>query len=298
MATPSLILEVTRARRLFKQLAGQNNHFLITILVGLDAVSRGTAQLPSEFSSSWNPRDFGRSAQRSREFAIKALLAWLVDALNAYIGALQMPPVVLSDALMQDYLGSKSIGERVAALAKATEQHNPETFLVELAIIWRNRLVHFGARNRVGSALNSSLRKCSREIEISYQGLIIAQTLDAVEASRTPTFKEVTALARAAHKFVEVVDEALLARADLNLYLRQALAVYLSEDPVKRSAKVWGKDFERRVSAIVQIAQNHGMTVAIARRSNALTSSEIHSFATLSPRQARQALSMNTSVES
>jgi hypothetical protein len=297
-ATPSLSLEKTRARRLFKQMAGQNNHFLITIMVGLDAVDRGTAQLSPEFSTSWNPRDCQRSALRSREFAIKALLAWLIDALYAYMRSLLTSPTVISDDRLRDNLKSKDRQDRVIALAKATGQDTTERYLVELAIIWRNRVVHSDARNRVGSVLASSLRKCAQEIETSYQGLIIDQTLDLVESSKAPTFKEITALVRAAHRFVDAVDQTLLATADLKLYLRQALGTHLCDDPVKRSAKVWGKDFERRVSAIVQIAQNYGMTVTAISRQNILTSAEIESIASLSPRQARQQLILDTSGES
>jgi hypothetical protein len=291
MAAPLLNLEVTPARRRFKRLTGQNNHFLITILVGLDAVGREIAHIPSEFSTSWNPRDRWRSAQRSRDFAIKALLSWLVDALSVYVSTLLARPIVVSDETLRESLKSGSIGDRVIALAKATERDAVDRYLVELAIIWRNRVVHSDARNKVGSLLASSLNKHAKDIESSYQGLIISKTLDSVESSRTPTFKEITALVRAVHKFVQVVDQELLATADLSLYLAQALGLYLAEDPARRSAKVWGKDFERRVSAIIQIAQNYGMTVATDSRSNTLTSADIDGVARLSPRQARQTYS-------
>ncbi|MGH3693373.1 MAG: hypothetical protein ACRDRX_05155 [Pseudonocardiaceae bacterium] len=296
MTAPPLNLEVTRARRLFKELAGQNNHFLITILVGLDAVNRGAVRVPPELSTSWNPHDPQRSVRRSREFAISALLAWLVDALQAYVHALITVPIVVSDSALRNKLESGSLGERVIALANATGQYTAERYLVELAIIWRNRVVHFEARNRVGSHLASCLQKCSQDIEGLYQGLVINQTLDSVGRSRKPTFKEITALVRAVHKFVEAVDQAVLTTVDLNAYLADALGIYLSEDPVMRSAKVWGKEFERRVSAIVQIAQNYGMTVARINRSNTLTPAKIDSLAKLSPRQARQKFA-NASVK-
>src|SRR5437773_6835144 len=73
VAFTELALRTSPARRTFKQLAGNTNHLLITMLVGLDAVRDGTAQLSEEFATSWNPRDPVRSADRSRELAIKAL---------------------------------------------------------------------------------------------------------------------------------------------------------------------------------------------------------------------------------
>jgi hypothetical protein len=88
-----LSLTVTAARSQFKKLLGQNNHYLITILIGLNGVEAGTALLPDDFATSWNPRDVRRSVQRSREFAIKALLAWASDSLDAYQSALIPLPV-------------------------------------------------------------------------------------------------------------------------------------------------------------------------------------------------------------
>jgi hypothetical protein len=235
IATPSLGLEKSRACRLFKQMAGQNNHFLITIMVGLDAVHCGTARLPPEFSTSWNPRDCRISAERSREFAIKALLAWLVDALYAYMRALLVLPTVVTDDRLRDDLKSKNKGlqDRVTALAKATGQCTAERHLVELAVFWRNRVVHSDARSSVESRLASSLRKFSQDVETSYQGLIIDQTIASVESSRTPTFKEITALVRAAHRFIGAVDQTLLATVDLNLYLKAGPW----EPPVRRSSE-------------------------------------------------------------
>ena len=51
----------------------------------------------------------------------------------------------------------------------------------------------------------------------SYQGLIISDLIKHVEStpSAAPTYKEVTAIVRSAHKLVESVDESLLRDLDL-----------------------------------------------------------------------------------
>ena len=58
-------LQRTPARRVFKQNLGQANHFLVTLLVGLDAVERG-AEPPAALNARWNPRSRTESVQRSR----------------------------------------------------------------------------------------------------------------------------------------------------------------------------------------------------------------------------------------
>jgi hypothetical protein len=99
VASAELCLLESSARREFKRMAGQNNHFLIPILVGLAAVESGTAVLPDGMRVSWAPHDRASSAARSREFATKALLAWLADALSAYARALGRPPSIANAAV-------------------------------------------------------------------------------------------------------------------------------------------------------------------------------------------------------
>lgn len=61
-----LSIKTSAARRDFKEMLGQNNHFLITIMIGLDAVADGEARRGDEFSTSWAPHDVRRSAMRSQ----------------------------------------------------------------------------------------------------------------------------------------------------------------------------------------------------------------------------------------
>jgi hypothetical protein len=56
------------------------------------------------------------------------------------------------------------------------------------------------------------------------------------------------------------VDGALVRRLDLDDCLRAALTAYVVRNPVKRTANIWGRDPARRRSAILQVAQNYGMS--------------------------------------
>jgi hypothetical protein len=285
-------------------MAGQSNHFLITILVGLAAVDDGTARLPPEMRTSWDPRDRSRSAARSREFAIKALLAWLVDALDAYIRALQRPPRIANAATLRRIAEAETNDEglagRVRSIAIAAGRaDSAEAILAEVATVWRNRLVHQTARNQLRRRLVNVAHDNSAQFADSYQGLIIDDLIKHVECrpSAAPTFKEVTAIVRAVHKLVEKTDEYLLHDLDLQSYLHEILQQYLTEggdakpaSVMARASNVWGRSPDRRRSTIRQIALNNGFTAPCEGAPNELTIAAIEAFVNFSPSEAVRTL--------
>ena len=150
-----LSITISPARRDFKEMLGQNNHFLITIMIGLDAVASGEARLSDEFSTSWAPHDVRRSATRSREFACKALTAWLTDAVAAYINGLLREPCVVTDSTLAERLrAAQSLDDKICTISNACGQDSAvATLLVRISVTWRNRLVHFRPRNQVDNSL-------------------------------------------------------------------------------------------------------------------------------------------------
>ena len=84
----------SRAFRKFKTEMGQANHFLITIMIGLDAVEDG-AQKRESFNANWNPKDVTASVVRSKHYAIKSSLAWAVDNLDMYLRLCNREPRLL-----------------------------------------------------------------------------------------------------------------------------------------------------------------------------------------------------------
>ena len=292
------------ARRIFKDMAGQNNHFLITILVGLSAVEGGTAKLPPEMRTSWAPHDRSRSAARSREFAIKASLAWLVDAFDTYIRALQQPPRIANAAVMRGIADADAKDEGLAGrvrsiVAMAGQTDSSEAMLAEMAIIWRNRLIHRNARNQISKRLANEARNHAAQYTESYQGLIVDDLIKHIEhrPSASPTLKEVTAVIRAVHKLVERVDENLLQGLDLEPYLREILGQYLTENRdtnpasvMVRASNVWGKSPDRCRSTIRQIALNNGFTPHRNGALNELTTTTVERLVSLSPSEAVKAL--------
>jgi len=283
-------------------MAGQNNHFLITILVGLSAVEDGTAALKEEMRTSWAPHNRRNSAKRSRDFAIKAQLAWLVDALDAFVRNLRLPPSIANETLQKSLEEARSKREGVAgqvrAVAAASEQSEAaETVLLEIAISWRNHLVHHHAKP-ISKPQITRAKAHKKSYEDLYQGLVIDTLLS--RAQRTPalapTFKEITAIVRAAHKFVEHADLLLLKEVDLNAFLESILRDYLkaSAEPaspsMNRVSNVWGKSRDHRRSTIRQIAIQNGFSPYTDAAPNALLRATLDDLSDLSPREAIQKL--------
>ena len=84
------------AKKEFKERFGQANHFLITALVGIDAIQSGMiTKKPTGFSTTWEPKDPKKSANRSRIFILKSFLAWAVESLEMYMTELNRKPKLL-----------------------------------------------------------------------------------------------------------------------------------------------------------------------------------------------------------
>jgi hypothetical protein len=310
VASPVLCLLESPARRSFKDMAGHINHFLITILIGLAAVEDGTATLPPGMHTSWAPHNRTRSAARSREFANKAFLAWLADALDAYIRGLQSEPSLASAKIIEGIERANREQEglrgRLRVVSAATEQlEAPEAILAEMAIVWRNRLVHQQATNRIGSPLTAAARGHSEEFINLYQGLVIDDLIKHVQhvPSAAPTLKEATAIVRASHTFVERSDGFLLQRFDVDSYFREVLRRYLvsggTSNPKAakvRAGNVWSREYDRRRSTIINIALNSGFSSYRAGAPNQVDSAAIDKLAKLTPSDAIAELGISQST--
>lgn len=279
----------SRAERRFKQLAGNVNHFLITIMIGLDAVGDGTAKLSPTFATSWAPHDVRRSAQRSREFALKALIAWLVDALDAYVRELNKKPFLIQDddaRMEMDSLG-RSVYARVSWLGEHFGMSESVPFALSvLAVTWRNRLVHSDADNALPKEVRQILEVEADTISEEFQGLDVARTMTNLNAAAVPSLKEATALVRAAHLLVREADEKLREDLDIEVLLEEGLQRYIGEDSLQRAARIWGKGKEKALKSLRQVALNIGLTEEDGAR--ALGDEVMSELASLSEVQARQ----------
>jgi hypothetical protein len=288
----ALTLKSTRAYPRFKRTLGNANHLLITILVGLDAVKSGHASLPEEFATTWNPVDSRASALRSREFALKSSMAWSVDALDAYRQQVTSekypyfsdPERVSINAENGLRLRFRTIAELRGALPA------PEADMTELMIVWRNNLVHSSARISIPSDVSKRLLTDGQLLASAYRNLDIERTIASIENGSPPTFKEVAAFIAAANRFVQRIDRAIVAQADLDACLWAALATHVADDPIRRCRSIWVPDPEQRRNSILQLVQTLGFASGGTQTVSDQLSAELMSW---TPKDARRELSQS-----
>lgn len=242
VSSNELSINRTPARVNFKKNAGQNNHFLITVLVGLDAVREQKATLNEEFSTSWKPADIPRSALRSREYALITSLAWITDLIDVYRKRLQSLDSVFDEEFPTRVNRIDGRANRLSAVASALElpATDARLLVVLLAIKWRNTIVHSDADTRVGSSLRAHLLSAGKEISEAHRGLDIERSLSSFESGNPPTFKEVASFISAAQGLVEALDAAAVSKMDIEQYAESTLATYFA-DAFEKNAQIFSQ---------------------------------------------------------
>ena len=134
------------ALKYFKTEIGQANHMLITIMVGLDGIIPYHVEAQEEFHTSWNPKSKKASVERSKVFAKKATMAWLVDCIDMYLRLINQSPILIGNKKLKQSIdsvdNSRSVYRRVNLICSHYNIQSIEYALMDLLICWRNRLTH------------------------------------------------------------------------------------------------------------------------------------------------------------
>lgn len=251
----------TAARATFKSLLGQANHFLITILIGLEGVRNRETTLGSEFHTSWNPQNVGRSVERSRVFALDLALIRAVDALDTYMMRCRRRPCALAGQefiAAMDGTGQK-ISMRLETFNSFLSPLPPhETAFLKLAIDWRNRRVHSLAKETLSQREFAQLHENEERFRTDFSGLEVTDLIKNYEQRIAPTFKEAAAIIRLTHNAVSHFDTQLLEALDVERYLMERLHILLvgpeeaqpTASPKQACQKIWGNPEKRRAKVV------------------------------------------------
>ena len=215
----------SNAFKRFKKEIGQANHFLITILVGLDGVRSGKVTKNNEFDVAWNPIDPIASAKRSRIYVIKSSLAWTVDCLDMYLSLCNRSPKLFDSKLSKQF---DEIGHSVYRKYKLVSvEYLVDDFdkaVVDLLICWRNKMIHFDADNDISKESRNILKMNSSEDKsVNSTHLDVSQMLLSFDKGECPKFKEMAFMIRKTISFVESIDKVLLAKVDTLSFLESVL---------------------------------------------------------------------------
>lgn len=221
------------ALKKFKKEIGQANHFLITILIGLDGVKSGKVVKNDEFDAAWNPRDVIVSANRSRIYTIKASLAWVVDCLDMYLRLCNRKPRLLSEELSNKFNGtSHRVYEKYKLVSDECALSDIDKAVVDLMICWRNRMTHFDADNDISNESRNILIECVNEDETTKKiHLDSNRMLNSFDQNECPTFKEMAFMISRTISFVESIDKILLDRVNVLTVLNDVLCNEFKNNP-------------------------------------------------------------------
>lgn len=267
----------------FKELIGQNNHYLITILIGLDGVKNRLVTKNKDFSTTWDPVDIDSTVTRSRQFAIKATMAWLVDCLDTYYSLCNRKPKLIQDqSFLSNYSSAdKSIYGKFHVFVEHLKINVPEVFLIDLTITWRNRLVHFLAKTPIKEEVRMALLSHKQYFVDNYQGLDIELTIQNFDNNLVPKFKEITAFIRAAIVLTEKMDYELIQKLSEETYYKEILSSYLDQGFSKRLGEVWSKDVTTKQKSLINIFRQYGMKLDVNH-------SEIVKYSSMSYKEAKE----------
>lgn len=266
-------MELNRSKNLkiFKKEIGQANHFFITILVGLNGIKSGEIEKEDSFRTSWNPKNKIISAERSKGFAKKSTLAWVVDNLDMYLRKCNEEPKLITDPRLEsDFNGNnRSVYKNFLSIKDYLLICNLNSAMVDLLICWRNRLVHYKAKNDIQDESRKILNDNKEIIKKKHRGLNIEDTLKSFDGNETmPTFKEVTSLIKATIDFVYEIDEKLIKRLDIIKYADIILLQYIKNDKTKRLNNIFSNSKDKREKCIKNILREYG--IAFEKKSKTL----------------------------
>lgn len=222
----------SRAFREFKTGVGQANHFLITIMIGLDAVEDG-AEKRESFKTTWNPQNRTNSVVRSKVYAIKSALAWTVDNLDMYLRLCNREPRLYNDDESAEIADTgHSIYKKFrCVINNHKELQLDKTAYVDLLICWRNNTVHFDAENQLmHDSLNYFRNIPTDDVVANKYHLNVNQMLERFNSGDCPTFKEAATLISMTIHFVEELDGILLRDIDQYRFLETSLFKLLKSE--------------------------------------------------------------------
>jgi hypothetical protein len=270
-----LYLNESNARRRFKEMLGQANHFIITALVGLDAIEKGIVTAgPPDLHAVWSPKDPTISARRSRRLILDMALVRAVDALDLYIRLCRRQPCLVQDTTLQSEIDNAK-DNSVILKFRATARHygmlnSINAALMEVMITWRNRRVHSLADNSIRDTVRDEIKGQAESIAAGFSGLDVGRLLKDVDEDKPPTFRETASLIRATQKIVEQLEAAQFRILAHDVFLKELIWSDLDSNypgdgdrnahRKRRIAGVWGRDESRREAVFQAFLMNLGLS--------------------------------------
>ena len=260
-------LKHSKVQRQFKKRMGQANHFLITILIGLDEVGKGTVKKPDTLDVAWDPKDAKASVIRSREYALNSSLAWIIDNFDAYVQNCKRKPSLIEKKELLSALDSadRRVNDKFVVLFnryRDREQIKLYGALLALGIQWRNITTHSEAKNVLDEEYVKILSDNKEWYYSNFSHLVIDDALVHFNAHKSPTLKETASIVKAVLRFVELVDTELIRELDNERYLSELFQDHFSVEEKQKDERglILTLTKERQKSMVKNILFSNGYT--------------------------------------
>ena len=256
------ILKHSVAQRQFKKRIGQANHFLITILIGLDEVSKGKVKKPDTLDVRWDPKDVKASAARSRAYALNSSLAWIIDNFDSYVQNCKRKPCLIEDKQLSEDLDSadRRVNDKFKVFFnryKPNEELRLYGALVALGIQWRNVTTHSEANNVLDDEYEKILLDNKKWYNENFCHLDIDKTLDSFRSHKNPTLKETTSIIKAVLRFVEQIDAELIKAIQDERFLSELFEKHYPQGSENKRLFL-NLARERQISVVKNVLLNSG----------------------------------------
>lgn len=250
------------AQRQFKKRMGQANHFLITILIGLDEVGKGQVKKPESLDVSWNPKDVKASVERSRIYALNSSLAWIIDNFDSYVQNCKRKPCIIENNKLSEDLDSadRRVNDKFKVFYnryKSNEELRLYGALVALGIQWRNVTTHSEANNELDDEYKSILLDNKQWYNENFCHLDVDKALESFKTHKNPSLKETTSIIKAVLRFVEIIDSELLKEIQNVRFLTELFAKHYQQGSEDKHLFL-NLSKERQISVVKNVLLNSG----------------------------------------
>lgn len=243
-----LIMESKELKE-FKKNVGQSNHYLITLLIGLDAVKNGYKK-PDYLDSKWDPENLDNSVNRTKIYSFRAAMAWLGDNVDTYFSSItsllrKLNPS--SDLLLEiDFSNVHSVHKVFTHFKdKSSDKIGVEYWAyVDMLIQWRNNLTHKNASNSLIPEASTYFNSNKSGIIKSYKGKEIDIHLDTKKLlndfkdNETITLKDIATLISKTIQYITKLDNLIMEQInpfDYYDYIIYKIEKKAEKDKVKKT---------------------------------------------------------------
>lgn len=250
------------AQRQFKKRIGQANHFLITILIGLEEVSKGQVKKPDSLDVCWNPKDVKASVERSRIYALNSSLAWIIDNFDSYVQNCKRKPCLIENEQLTEDLdkADRRVNDKFKVFFnryKSNEELKLYGAMVAFGIQWRNVTTHSESNNVLDDEYKKILLDNKQWYNGNFCNLDVEKALDRFQTHINPTLKETTSIIKAVLRFVELIDTYLLKEIQIERFLSELFDKHFSQGTKSKSLFL-NLSKERQISEVKNILLNNG----------------------------------------